>query len=114
MLCTEVQMLILLAFLEPGASSIIGRDKWVSRLPSGNFRHLHPLFLTANLKMSSLKEAKLADPHQVNSLIASAICECRKDHPVSAIDPEEAKTMAKCIVQHLCDAGFAIRLERQS
>jgi hypothetical protein len=58
------------------------------------------------------EEAKLVDPHQVNSLIASAIHDCRKDHPVSKIDPEEAKTMAKCIIQHLADAGFKITLEK--
>jgi hypothetical protein len=38
-------------------------------------------------------------------LIASAICECQKRH---VIDPEEAKTMAKCIIERLSDAGFSI------
>jgi hypothetical protein len=50
----------------------------------------------------------MTDPHQINSLIASAICECRKDHLSGEIDPEEAKTIAKCIVQHLSEAGFEI------
>jgi hypothetical protein len=59
-----------------------------------------------------MRETSLADPHQVNSLIASAICEFRKLTSVGAIDPEEAKTMAKCIVQHLNDAGFKIVLEQ--
>jgi hypothetical protein len=53
----------------------------------------------------------LADPHQVNSLIASAIYDCRKDHSESKIDPEEAKTMAKCIIQYLSNAGFKIELD---
>jgi hypothetical protein len=54
----------------------------------------------------------MADPHQVNSLIATAICEFRKQQSIGAIDPEEAKTMAKCIVQHLNDAGFKIAFEQ--
>jgi hypothetical protein len=48
----------------------------------------------------------MTDPHQVNALVASAICECRKQ--IGAIDPEEAKTIAKCIIQQLSDAGFAV------
>jgi len=50
----------------------------------------------------------MADPHQVNSLIASAICDCRKHHIAGAIDAEEAKIMAKCILQQLSDAGFVV------
>jgi hypothetical protein len=60
------------------------------------------------------QEASLADPHQINSLIATAIYECRKDHPVSMIDPDEAKTIAKCIIQHLAEAGYQITLERET
>jgi hypothetical protein len=56
----------------------------------------------------------MADPHQINSLIATAIYECRKHHPVSKIDPEEAKTIAKCIIQHLAEAGYQIALEKQT
>ena len=58
------------------------------------------------------KGAQLIDAHQVNSLIASAIHDCRKNHPVSSIDPEEAKTIAKCIIQQLSDAGFKITLQK--
>jgi hypothetical protein len=47
----------------------------------------------------------LTDPHQVNSLTASAICECQKRH---VFGPEEAKTMAKCIIEQLSDAGFTV------
>jgi hypothetical protein len=50
----------------------------------------------------------LADPHQVNSIIATAICDCRKDHPGNGLDPEEAKQIAKCIIAALTDAGFKI------
>jgi uncharacterized protein (DUF849 family) len=50
----------------------------------------------------------LADPHQVNSIIATAICDCRKDHPEHPIDPAEAKQIAKTIVEALLDAGLQI------
>jgi hypothetical protein len=50
----------------------------------------------------------LADPHQVNSIIATAICDCRKDHPDNRIDPAEAKQIAKCIVEALSNAGLSI------
>jgi hypothetical protein len=63
------------------------------------------------MKPQSLKSRHMADPHQVNSLIASAICECRKHHAAGAVDPEEAKTMAKCIIQQLSDAGFVVLLD---
>jgi hypothetical protein len=50
----------------------------------------------------------LADPHQVNSIIATAICDCRKDHPNGGMDPEEAKQISKCIIAALTDAGLEI------
>jgi hypothetical protein len=50
----------------------------------------------------------LKDPHQVHSIIAAAICDCRKDHPEHAIDPEETKQIARCIVEALSDAGLRI------
>jgi hypothetical protein len=50
----------------------------------------------------------LADPHQVNSIISAAICDCRKDHPDGRMDPQEAKQIAKCIVEALSDAGLQI------
>jgi hypothetical protein len=50
----------------------------------------------------------MVDPHQVNSLIAAAICECRKDHLHYRIEPEEAKQIAKCILEALTDAGLQI------
>ena len=55
-----------------------------------------------------LREAVMADLHQVYAIIATAICDCRKDHRDGAMDPEEAKQIAKCIVEALSDAGFQI------
>lgn len=51
------------------------------------------------------------DPHQMHSLIAEAISQCRKDHPQGEILAEEAKVMAKCIVQQLADAGYHISVK---
>ena len=50
----------------------------------------------------------MTDPHQINSIIATAFCDCRKDHPDHPIDPSEAKQIAKCIVEALSDAGLQI------
>jgi len=52
----------------------------------------------------------LVDQHQVNSIIAAAICDCSKDNPEQAIEPERAKQMAKCITEALTDAGLEIRV----
>lgn len=49
----------------------------------------------------------MVDQHKVNSIIATAICDCRKAHP-DRIDPEEAKQIAKCIVEALAEAGLEI------
>jgi hypothetical protein len=50
----------------------------------------------------------MVDQHQVNSIIAAAICNCRKGHPEGGIDPEEAKQIAKCVMEALTDAGLQI------
>ena len=50
----------------------------------------------------------MSDEHQVNSIIATAISDSRRDHPDGRIDPEEAKQMAKCIVEALAGAGLQI------
>jgi hypothetical protein len=50
----------------------------------------------------------MPDPQQVNSIIATAIYEARKEHPNGAVDPEEAKHVAKCIIEPLADAGLRI------
>lgn len=50
------------------------------------------------------------DQHQVNSIIATVICECSVERPDHKIAPEQAKQMAKCIIAALSDAGLEIRL----
>ena len=55
----------------------------------------------------------MTDPHQVNSIIATAICDAHKDRQESRMDPEEAKQMAKGIIEALTDAGFQIVLARK-
>jgi hypothetical protein len=50
----------------------------------------------------------MSDQHQVNSIIANAILDARKDHPEGGMDPEEAKQVAKCIVEALSGAGLRI------
>ena len=56
----------------------------------------------------------MADEHQVNSIIATAICECFKQHPEQNLDPEEAKQMAKCVIEALSDAGLQISVRDDS
>jgi hypothetical protein len=50
----------------------------------------------------------MVDQHQVNSIIATAICDARKSRPDGRMGPEEAKQIAKCIVEALADAGLEI------
>lgn len=50
----------------------------------------------------------MSDEHQVNTIIATAIADARKDHPDGRIDPEEAKQIAKCINDALSSAGLQI------
>ena len=50
----------------------------------------------------------MSDQHQVNSIIAAAISDARKDHPDGRIDPEEAKQVAKFIIEALSSAGLQI------
>ena len=54
----------------------------------------------------------MADSHQAISIVATAICDARKDHPDHRMDPEEAKQIAKCIVEGLTDAGRSCQLAR--
>jgi hypothetical protein len=49
----------------------------------------------------------MTDPHQVNTIIASAIHDCQKDDP-HPVGPEAAKHMAKCIVAALEEAGLVV------
>jgi hypothetical protein len=55
----------------------------------------------------------MTDPHQVNSIIATAICDALKDLQENRMDPEEAKQIAKGIVEALSNAGFQIVLARK-
>jgi len=50
----------------------------------------------------------MTDPHQLNSIIATAICDACRVHPDHRIDPEEAKQISKCIVEALTNAGLDI------
>ena len=50
----------------------------------------------------------MSDQHQVSSIIAGAISDSRKDHPDGRINPEEAKQIAKCIIEALSSAGLQI------
>ena len=53
----------------------------------------------------------MTDPHQVNSIISTAILSCKVDTADNDIDVEKAKHMAKCIVAALTDAGLEIVLK---
>ncbi|MBR1224916.1 MULTISPECIES: hypothetical protein [unclassified Bradyrhizobium] len=55
----------------------------------------------------------MVDQHQVQSIIADAICECFKDHPERSIGFEEAKQMAKCVVEALANARLEICVSEQ-
>jgi hypothetical protein len=48
------------------------------------------------------------DPHQVMTIIATAICDARNASVGKSVDPEEAKQIAKCICEALSDAGFQV------
>ena len=50
----------------------------------------------------------MTDDHQVNTIIASAICDAWRDHPDQRMDPEQAKQIAKFIVEALNAAGLHI------
>jgi len=56
----------------------------------------------------------MADEHQLNAIIATAILDSLKDHPSSSIGPEEAKIVAKRITAALTDAGLQVTLVDQS
>ena len=50
----------------------------------------------------------MPDQHQVHSIIATAICDALKKGPDHRMDTEEAKQIAKCIVEALTSAGLQI------
>ena len=53
-------------------------------------------------------EGIMDDPHQLNSIIATAICEACKLRPDRPMEPEEAKQLAKCILEAIADAGLEV------
>jgi hypothetical protein len=51
----------------------------------------------------------MSDPHQIITIIATAIHDCQKEiAKESVLDPEEAKHMAKCICEALAAAGLQV------
>ena len=56
----------------------------------------------------------MTDEHQTNAIIATALLDSFKDHPQHALDPEEAKMIAKRIVAALEDAGLQITIVDRS
>jgi len=68
----------------------------------------------ARLGPPNHSEVTMVDEHQTNAIIATAILESVRDHQNSAIDPEQAKLMAKHILAALTDAGLEITLVDQS
>ena len=64
-------------------------------------------------KSRLIERTTMADRHQINSIIAAAICDAGNDHPGHRMDPEEAKQIAKCIIEALTDAGLQIVPVRQ-
>ena len=64
--------------------------------------------MTGESAIGHTREDLMTDPHQVNLIIANAICDAHKDQQENRIDPEEAKQIAKCIIEALSDAGLEI------
>jgi hypothetical protein len=56
----------------------------------------------------------MADQHQINAIIATAILDSLKDYPNHSIGPEEAKIMAKRIIAALADAGLQVTIVAHS
>jgi len=54
------------------------------------------------------------DPHQLNTILAAAICQFFKDHAVGPIGIEEAKLLGKEIVAALESAGLQVTSIDQS
>ena len=56
----------------------------------------------------SSTERKMVDRHQVISIIATAVSECLNESPDEKIGLEEAKQIAKCVIEALTEAGLEI------
>lgn len=52
--------------------------------------------------------SKMDDPHQINSIIATAISDFFKGHPDAQCGIEEAKLLGKQIIEALNEAGLQI------
>jgi hypothetical protein len=65
-----------------------------------------PKFGVNDLCNSERKQ--LVDQHQVISIIATAVCECFNERPDQKISVEEAKQIAKCVIEALAEAGLEI------
>jgi len=48
----------------------------------------------------------MVDQHQVISIIATAVSECLNESPDQKLGLEQAKQIAKCIVEALTEAGL--------
>ena len=53
----------------------------------------------------------MIDEHQVNSIIATALCDAFKNDR-EKMEPEQAKQLAKCILEALAQAGLQGRTSR--
>ena len=56
----------------------------------------------------------MVDQHQVISIIATAICECFKERAEQEIGQEEAKQIAKCVIEALAEARLEIGVHNES
>ena len=65
-------------------------------------------------ELCSMEPKQLVDQHQVISIIATAICECFKVRPDQKIGLEEAKQIAKCVIEALAEAGLEIGVHNES
>jgi hypothetical protein len=64
--------------------------------------------MMAETAIGHTREGPMTDPHQVNLIIANAICDAHKEHQQNRMNPEEAKQIAKSIVEALSDAGLEV------
>ena len=65
-------------------------------------------------ELCSTEPKQFVDQHQVISIIATAICECFKERPEQEIGPEEAKQIAKCVIEALVEAGLESGVHNES
>ena len=65
-------------------------------------------------ELCSTEPKQLVDQHQVISIIATAICECFKERPNQKVGLEEAKQIAKCVIEALAEARLEIGVHNES